>query len=176
MFIGPSRRNHRRLVHWTPEQSTTGEVMTRWKATLAAAAASATVAGAVVALPALGSDSTQPSAAAVASKRAACLQSEPAEKCKRKPVEGPELAKLIACVRDHGLDAPTDPTAFKAWVARTEASDSDAIERVIPACKMALAPPDEIRATKEKLAACGAVVPKGDDPKAGESDAGEPGR
>ena len=150
--------------------------MTRWKTTLAAAAACATAAGAVVALPALGSDSTQPSPAALAAKRAACRESQPAEKCKPKLVEGPEMAKLIACVRDHGLDAPSDAAAFKAWVARTEASDPDAIKRVIPACKMALAPPDEIQATKEKLAACGAVVPNGDDPKAGEPEASEPGR
>lgn len=140
--------------------------MSRWTTTLAAAAVSATVAVGVVALPAVGSDSTRPPAAAVAAKRAACLESQSAEKCKPKSGDGPEMADLIKCVRDHGLDAPTDPVAFKAWVARTEASDPDAIKRVIPPCKMALAPPDEIRRTKEKLAACGADVPKGDVPKA----------
>jgi hypothetical protein len=166
MFIGASRRDQWRLVHWTQEQSTRGEAMSGWTTTLAAAAASATVAVGVVALPALGSDATRPSAAAVAAKRAACLESQPAEKCKPKSAEGPEMAKLIACVRDHGLDAPSDPAAFKAWVARKEASDPDAVERVIPACKMALAPRDEILGTKDKVAACGAKVPKPDAPKA----------
>jgi hypothetical protein len=165
MFIAASPLDHRRLVHWTREQSTTGEAMSRWTTTLAAAAASATVAVAVVALPALGSGSAPPSAAAVAAKRAACLKEQPADKCKPGAAKEVDMAKIIACVRSHGLDAPSDPKAFKEWVARTEASDPATIQRVIPACKMLLAPPADDQAPKDKLPPCGVAVPNDDAPK-----------
>ena len=53
---------------------------------------------------------------------------------------GPDIEKIIACVRSHGLDAPTAPDAFKRWVADKEASDPSAVDDVMRACKMALAP------------------------------------
>ena len=32
---------------------------------------------------------------------------------------GPDIQRVIACVRAHGLDAPTDPDAFKRWLKGT---------------------------------------------------------
>jgi hypothetical protein len=59
---------------------------------------------------------------------------------KRAVVRGPDIQELIACVRSHGLDAPTAPEAFKRWLAEKDASDPGALSRVVGACKMALAP------------------------------------
>ena len=33
--------------------------------------------------------------------------------------EGPDVKDVIACVRGHGVDAPTEPDAFKRWLDRT---------------------------------------------------------
>ena len=50
------------------------------------------------------------------------------------------MKELVACVRDHGLDAPTAPDAFKRWVADKEANDPGALDAVMRACKMSLDP------------------------------------
>jgi hypothetical protein len=54
--------------------------------------------------------------------------------------KGPGIEKIIACVRAHGLDAPTAPDAFKRWVADKEASDPDGLDDAIRDCKMSLDP------------------------------------
>jgi hypothetical protein len=59
---------------------------------------------------------------------------------KRAAVKGPDFQQLVSCVRAHGIDAPSDPDAFKRWVAATEASDRDTLDRVMGACKMELGP------------------------------------
>jgi hypothetical protein len=59
---------------------------------------------------------------------------------KRVVVRGPDIEELIACVRSHGLDAPTAPDAFKRWVADKEASDPGALDNAIRDCKMSLDP------------------------------------
>ncbi len=59
---------------------------------------------------------------------------------KREVVKGPDMKELVACVRDHGLDAPTAPDAFKRWVADKEANDPGALDAVMRACKMSLDP------------------------------------
>jgi hypothetical protein len=59
---------------------------------------------------------------------------------KRVVVRGPDIQQLIACVRSHGLDAPTAPDAFKRWLGQKDASDPGALSRVMGACKMELAP------------------------------------
>ena len=82
--------------------------------TLATAAASALAAAAIVALPAVGD--------------------EPGGK---PPgiVSDPDLAGLVACLRAHGLDAPTAGEAFKPWLAGQEASDPSATEAAERACR-----------------------------------------
>jgi hypothetical protein len=58
-----------------------------------------------------------------------------------KPVggaEGPDIKDVIACVRDHGVDAPTEPDAFKRWLE--DSKDSSAVDAVLRDCKMKLAP------------------------------------
>jgi hypothetical protein len=75
---------------------------------------------------------------AVKAAVAACDDRLPDEK--RAVVRGPDMQELVACVRAHGLDAPTGPDAFKRWVAEQDASDPGALSRVIGACKMALDP------------------------------------
>jgi hypothetical protein len=144
--------------------------MSRLTITLTAAAASALVAAATVALPALGDDPGSPSFAAclrdhglegapsdaVQLKRwLAAKESQDPRAVKAainacrpqvtnpKPAERIDVAKLVACLRSHGLDAPSDPDALKAWFARKEADDPDALERSVPDCKMKLAPPKE---------------------------------
>ena len=52
--------------------------------------------------------------------------------------EGPAPEDLIACVRGHGIDAPTDPDAFKRWLKGT--ADTSAVDAALRDCKMSLGP------------------------------------
>ena len=52
--------------------------------------------------------------------------------------EGPDIKDVIACVRSHGVDAPTEPDAFKRWLE--DSADSSAVDAVLRDCKMSLAP------------------------------------
>jgi cytochrome c553 len=168
--------------------------MSRLTITLTAAAASAMVAAATVALPAIGDDSGS-SGSDGTSAFAACLRSHgldgapsTAEQLKPwlaakeasdpravkaamnaceqqlpkpKRSERLDVQKLAACLRSHGLDAPSDPDALKAWFQRMEADDPDALKRAVPDCKMKLAPPG---GEAKKPGACGEEGPKvGDD-------------
>jgi hypothetical protein len=83
--------------------------MNRFTMTLTAAAASAVVAGAIVALPAIGDDSNK----------------------------GPSnAAALAACLRSHGLDgAPDDPLALKPWIAQRQEQDPLAVKKAMNACQ-----------------------------------------
>jgi hypothetical protein len=47
---------------------------------------------------------------------------------------GPSVEDFVACLRSHGVDAPTAPDAFKRWLARQQPSD------VLRQCKLALDP------------------------------------
>jgi hypothetical protein len=77
------------------------------------------------------------------------------------PAEGVDAQELSACLRSHGLDAPSDPAALKAWFQRTQTNDPDALERVVPDCKMQLAPE---AGAKAKPGGCGPEAPDaGDD-------------
>ena len=63
------------------------------------------------------------------------------DKVPPKPVgvaEGPDVKDVIACVRGHGVDAPTEPDAFKRWLK--DSADSSAVDAVLRDCKMSLAP------------------------------------
>jgi hypothetical protein len=62
--------------------------------------------------------------------------------------------EFIACVRAKGLDAPTSPREFDRWVRRMEQTDPDAIERIFPECKLAIAPKAE----------CAPAAPEDDKP------------
>jgi hypothetical protein len=52
--------------------------------------------------------------------------------------QGPDVEDVIACVRGHGIDAPTDPDAFKRWL--DDAAHSGAADAALRDCKMSLAP------------------------------------
>jgi hypothetical protein len=153
--------------------------MSRFTMTLAVAAASAVVAIAAVALPALGADSKTPRrqaeptppgfSAFVSCLRSHGLADAPADPAALKPwlgareasdrdtvkaamaacddkvppkpvggAEGPDVKDVIACVRGHGVDAPTEPDAFKRWLE--DSADSSAVDAVLRDCKMRLAP------------------------------------
>ena len=185
--------------------------MNRFTMTLTAAAASAVVAGAIVALPAIGDDSG-PSPAKPAddvAAFAACLSDhglpgapttavalkewlgakeasdpvaakkamkacQPADaKPERRELAGPDVQKLVECMRANGLDAPSDPVALKRWLQQKEASDPDAIKRVIPTCKMQL---DPAAAKAAKPGVCGDDAAKsgGEVPKPEETKPAEP--
>jgi hypothetical protein len=155
--------------------------MNRFTMTLTAAAASALVAGATVALPAIGDDSGPSPAKPVdndVTAFAACLSDHglpgapttaealkpwlgakeasdpqaakaamkacqpPDRKRERRELSGPDVQKLVACLRANGLDAPGDPAALRPWLQQKEASDPDAIKRVMRTCKMQLDPGD----------------------------------
>jgi hypothetical protein len=79
--------------------------------------------------------------------------------CKDKVPEdsapGPDAATMIACVRSHGIDAPTTPADFKRWVAeQQQAGRSKALDDALVACKIAPAPQD--KADNAGKPACGA--------------------
>ena len=59
----------------------------------------------------------------------------------RRELTDADVAKLAACMRDHGLDAPSDPAALKRWFdQRKQSGDSAAFEDAVRKCKMAVAP------------------------------------
>jgi hypothetical protein len=69
---------------------------------------------------------------------------------------GPNAATVMACVRSHGIDAPTTPADFKRWVsAQQQAGGSKALDDALVACKIAPAPQN--RAAKSD---CGAPTDK----------------
>src|SRR5205823_890894 len=85
--------------------------MSRLTMTLIAAAAAAIAAIAVVALPAIGDDPGN---------------GPPTVK------QAPDLRAYTACLRTHGLsDAPSDPEAFKPWLAGKQASDPRATKAAL---------------------------------------------
>jgi hypothetical protein len=74
-------------------------------------------------------------------------------------VRGPDIQKVIACVRAHGLDAPTDPDAFKRWLQ--DQTDPSAVSAAMRDCKMRVVsgPSDG----PGKPGACGGDVGPADD-------------
>ena len=174
--------------------------MSRLTITLTAAAASALVAAAIMALPAIGDSSNpDPSPAALA----ACLRSHGLDGApddpialkdwigerstqdpdgvkramsacqeyqtggpdkprfeKRRELSDADVAKLVACIRDNGLDAPSDPVALKSWLAHEEQTHPDDVARVIPKCKMQLDPRPP--AKEAKPGDCGNQATPGD--------------
>ena len=108
---------------------------------------------------------------------AACDDKRPDQ---RREVRGPDIEKIIACIRSHGLDAPTAPDAFKRWMAEKEASDPGALDNALRACKMELGPGKDV----EKPGSCGNDAPKPADgaakpadktPKGGADEVAAPG-
>jgi len=142
--------------------------MSRLTITLTAAAASALVAAATVALPALGDDDPGGPAALAACLRSHGLDGAPSAPEDLKPwiarreaqdpqavkaamnacqafqtprereLAGPDVQKLVACLRADGLDAPSDPLALKRWLGEKQADD--AVDRAVVKCKMQLDP------------------------------------
>jgi hypothetical protein len=180
--------------------------MSRLTITLTAAAASALVAAAVVALPAIGDDSSNGQGGPAA--LAACLRSHglagapddpialkqwigersvqdptavktaldacqrfttggPEDKPKfekRRELSGPDVQKLVDCMRANGLDAPSDPVALKRWLQDEEQSHPDDVARVLPKCKMQLDPNPPPKDAKPSDCGDGAAKP-GEAPK-----------
>jgi hypothetical protein len=108
--------------------------MNRFTMTLTAAAASAVVAGAIVALPAIGDDSNN----------------------------GPSnVAALAACLRSHGLDgAPDDPAALKPWIAQRASQDPLAVKQAMNACQQYQTGGPDKPKVEEKREATAAEVQK----------------
>jgi hypothetical protein len=50
--------------------------------------------------------------------------------------QGPDAATVIACVRSHGIDAPTDPMAFKQWLAGQMPTSSSSLRAALEDCKI----------------------------------------
>jgi hypothetical protein len=71
-----------------------------------------------------------------------------------------EVTRLIACLKDHGLQPPTDPVALKQWLGE---QDGDAVRNALKACGVDIRKDDD-RGDAE-LADClrkaGANVPPG---------------
>jgi hypothetical protein len=89
--------------------------MSRLTITLTAAAASALVAAATVALPALGDDSGSPG-----------------------PDKDAQFARFVDCLHAHGLPgAPTDPATLKPWLAARESADPGSAKDALDACEPA---------------------------------------
>jgi hypothetical protein len=111
-------------------------VMSKFSITLTAAAVSALVAAATVALPAIGDDSGSPAGPAKS---------------------GDELPAFAACLRDHGLQgAPTVGEELKPWLARQETADPQATKAAIEACQAQLPqkPVERKPVDVSKLATC----------------------
>ncbi len=93
--------------------------------------------------------------------------------------EGPAPEDLIACVRGHGIDAPTDPDAFKRWLKGT--ADSSAVDAALRDCKMSLGPGPSQGPVKPGACggdvgpADGAATPDAAKPDAAKQGAAEPG-
>jgi hypothetical protein len=50
-------------------------------------------------------------------------------------------ARMSACMRSHGFDAPTAPADFKRWIGeQQQAGSAKTLDDALGACKMALAP------------------------------------
>jgi hypothetical protein len=76
----------------------------------------------------------------------------------RKPAvsaPGPDISAMIDCVRKHGFDAPTDPVAFKRWLATEESAHPDRLHAALVECKLALDP-----GPKKPQGDCGAAPAK----------------
>ena len=103
---------------------------------------------------------------------AACDDELPAKRAE--VAGGPDIEKVIACVRAHGLDAPTAPDAFKRWLQ--DAADPSAVDAAMRDCKMSLAPGPSDGPVKP--GACGREARPTDDaakPDAVKQGAAEPG-
>jgi hypothetical protein len=83
----------------------------------------------------------------------ACKSSTPEESA-----PGPDPATIIACVRSHGIDAPTAPADFKRWLGEQQAGRSKALDDALIACKITPAPQD--KTDNAGRADCGAPTDK----------------
>jgi hypothetical protein len=108
--------------------------MSRFSMALTAAAASALVAAAVLALPAFGGDSGTDGSPATA----------PAG-----------FGAFVTCLRAHGLDgAPTAPEELKPWLAGKEATDPNAVKTAMLACRDSQPKPTDHGPGIEEFGAC----------------------
>jgi hypothetical protein len=81
----------------------------------------------------------------------------------RRELSAADVAKLVTCMRDNGLDAPSDPVALKRWLAQEQQSHPDDVARVMPKCKMQLDPTPPPKDAKPGV--CGDEAKPGDAPK-----------
>jgi hypothetical protein len=81
----------------------------------------------------------------------------------RRELSDADVAKIVACIRANGLDAPSDPVALKSWLTQEEQSHPDDVERVMRKCKMQLDPTPPPK--DGKPGGCGDETKPGDVPK-----------
>jgi hypothetical protein len=101
--------------------------MNRLTLALVAATTAAIAATGVMALSAVGDDERPATPTrADREKLQACLRTAGGDerRCKvdKGATPGVAPAELLACLRDHGLDPPTDPVELKMWILRTSAA------------------------------------------------------
>jgi hypothetical protein len=100
--------------------------MNRITLALAASTTAAIAATGVMALSAVGDDQRTPPTRADREKLEACLRAAGGDeaRCKVDKTAKPGVAppELLACLRDHGLDPPTQPDELKMWILRTPAA------------------------------------------------------
>jgi hypothetical protein len=91
-------------------------------------------------------EASDPQATKAAEK--ACGDQAPKRVVGNGPDSGPDMQELGACLRSHGLDAPTAPDALKRWLADQSGGPA------FVACKMQL-DPGKPGAGDKKLPDCG---------------------
>jgi hypothetical protein len=80
----------------------------------------------------------------------------------RRELSTADVAKLVACMRGNGLDAPSDPAALKRWLQQQkQTGDPAPFEDAVRKCKMGLAPG---AAKPVKPAGCGDDAVKPSEP------------
>jgi hypothetical protein len=81
----------------------------------------------------------------------------------RRELSAADVAKLVTCMRDNGLDAPSDPVALKRWLQQEQMAHPNGVARVMPKCKMQLDPNPPPKDAKPGV--CGDEAKPGDAPK-----------
>jgi hypothetical protein len=85
---------------------------------------------------------------------------------------GPDADAVIACVRRHGIDAPTDPVAFKQWLAGQMSNASSSLRAALEDCK--ILPPDGAKQGGATKCVAPADKPPADKPPADKPQNGAP--
>ena len=105
----------------------------------------------------------------------AAMRACKAKFAKHAPGDGPSVEDFAACLRSHGVDAPTAPDALKRWLARQQPSD------VLRQCKVELDPgpkpgdPGEHGACGDEVKPAGKAEPPAEKPEQPADESAPPG-